>query len=355
MENVVENVRRDGEIIWFTLDLESGQTISQVGLWERDVCVYDCRFRIGCIGAVWTKEEYRRRGYATRLLEYAIRQTHEDGGDILLVSGDRGLYRRLNCVAAAPYNMFKISKDDLKVFPRGVVEVREYSDEDLSNLTSIYQMESVRYHRTIEHFRNCINKRHWWPLWPGWFHVKHNTYVVRWGSQSLAYVVVQPSSLNSSEKIVAICEYAGSRSAVVEAIPWIFQRYGIERLLLWASPFDFELNFLLGKMGFKPEIRDLPGHTVKMLDFPRLCEKFKSYFEARLEPRTVELLNFKQEDGVFTIEFKDEKIQFDSKTIVRLVFGSVEEPLEIPKNGELSNLLKRIFPIPFPWPGLEAF
>ncbi|MEM2849292.1 MAG: GNAT family N-acetyltransferase [Candidatus Bathyarchaeia archaeon] len=356
MENIVERIRRHGEVIWLTLDLESGQTVSRVGLWERDVYIYGCKFRVGCIGGVWTKEEYRGRGYATRLLKSAIKRTWEDGGDILLVSGDRGLYRRLNCVAAAPYYLFKVSRADVENFPRGIVEPREYCDGDLSDLVEIYQMEQVRYFRTIEHFKGDMDKRHWWPLWPGWFYVKPNTYILRCKFQNLAYVVAQPSAQKDSKgKTVAICEYAGSRSAIVEAIPWFFRKYEIEKLLVWVSPFDLEFKYLLEKMGLKSEIEDLPGHTIKMLDFQRLCRRLQPYFKAHLGSRNMELLNFRQENNVFTVEFQSQRFQFDSKMIVRLVFGSVEEPLKISENGELAKMLKKIFPIPFPWPGLEAF
>lgn len=351
----MENFKRDGEVVWFTLELESGRTVSRVGLWEKAVYVYGCTFKVGCIGGVWTKEEYRGRGYATRLLESAIKRAREDGSDILLVSGDRGLYRRLNCVAAAPYYLFKISKEDLKDFPKGTVEPEEYHDEDLLDLVGIYRQEPVRYHRRVEQFEKSIDQKYWWPLWPGWFYVKWNTYLIRWESQSLAYVVVQPSNLNGSKRLAAICEYAGSRRAIVEAIPWIFQKYGVETLLLWVYPSDLEFKFQLRKIGLKLEVVDLPGHTIKMLDFPRLCERLKPYFEMYLKPRNLELLNFRQEGEVFMVEFQSERIQFDGKKVVRLVFGSIEEPLKIPKNGELAAILKGIFPIPFPWPGLEAF
>lgn len=352
----MEKTKKHGETIWLTLELESGQTVSKVGLWERDVYVYGCKFRVGCIGGVWTKEEYRGMGYATRLLESAIKRTWKDGGDVLLVSGDRGLYRRLNCVAAAPYYLFKVSRADVENLPRGEVEPREYCDEDLLDLIRIHRMEPVRYHRTIEHFEDDMYKRHWWPLWPGWFYVKPNTYILRCDSRSLAYVVVQPFTQEYSKmRGAAICEYAGSRSAVVEAIPWIFQKYGIEKLLVWVSPFDLEFKYLLKKMGLKPEVEDLPGHTIRMVDFLRLYSRLQPYFEAHLGSRNTKLLNLRQENDVFTVEFQGQRFQFDSRMVVRLVFGSVEEPLKIPGNGELATILRKVFPIPFPWPGLEAF
>jgi hypothetical protein len=180
--------------------------------------------------------------------------------------------------------------------------------------------------------------------------------MLKFGSQSLAYVVIQPSNQGGlSGKIAAVCEYAGSRNAIVGAISWIFERYGVEKLLIWVSPFDVELQYLLNKLGLKSEIGDLPGHTIRMVDFPRLCEKIRPYFEVHLGCRKAELLKFKQENDVFTVEFQGQRLQFDSRMIVRLVFGSVEEAVKMPDVGELTAILRRIFPIPFPWPGLEAF
>ncbi len=108
--------------------------------------------------------------------------------------------------------------------------------------------------------------------------------------------MVQPSTQEGSRgKTAALCEYAWSRSAIVEAIPWIFQKYGIEKLLIWVSPFDLGFKYLLKKMGLKPEVKDLTGHTIRMVDFQRLCRRLQPYFEVHLRSRNLELLNFKQE------------------------------------------------------------
>jgi len=48
--------------------LLDGDTISHVGIREREIVVYGCRTKIGSIGGVATEPEYRNRGLATRLI-----------------------------------------------------------------------------------------------------------------------------------------------------------------------------------------------------------------------------------------------------------------------------------------------
>lgn len=73
---------------------ENKKIVSLVGLTEEKVDINGYQIEIGNIGSVSTHPEYRGKGYATKLLQQAIKKAKKDGLTYLMISGDRGLYRR---------------------------------------------------------------------------------------------------------------------------------------------------------------------------------------------------------------------------------------------------------------------
>ena len=136
--------------------VEDNKPVSHIGILESEITVYGCRTKIGSIGSVCTYPEYRGRAFATRLLEDCIRKLNEDGVDIMLVSGGRGLYKRAGCVEAGRVHNFRISQDDLGKFSRQDIEVFPYEERNLADIMAIYQKEPVRFCRCREDFQKVL-------------------------------------------------------------------------------------------------------------------------------------------------------------------------------------------------------
>ncbi len=66
-----------------------GKIVSHIGIVVRDMIINGCRISVGNLGAVCTREDYRKRGYAWATFEDAMTKLCTEGVDAFLISGFR--------------------------------------------------------------------------------------------------------------------------------------------------------------------------------------------------------------------------------------------------------------------------
>jgi len=341
------------DIINLSIVLEDGQSISHVGIKEREAVICGCTTMIGCIGGVATKSDYREKGLATRLMKLAARKIDEDQGDIMLVSGDRGLYRRGGCVAAAPTYRLNVTRADAEKLDDPRARLVPYEEKNLLSIISIYQKEPVRFHRTREEFRALLERRTPAPFW-----TKTDIFTLHDDHEILGYIVTQGPRNEGRGKgsVRAIAEYAGDRKTVADSIKLLFAEYDMEKLLLLIPEHDRDFLRILRQSGIQGRKGNLSGHTFKIINFPRLMDRFAPYIRERVGKDRADSLRFAQEGDKFGITYKQERLELDGESLVKLIFGTHDkDERDITPAGEMSELLQALFPLPFLWPGLNSF
>lgn len=342
------------DIVNLSIALEDGQSISHVGIKEREAIICGCTTMIGCIGGVATRSDYREKGLATRLMKLAVRKIDEDQGDIMLVSGDRGLYRRGGCVAAAPTHRINVTPAKAEKLDDPRARLVPYEEKSLLSIISIYQKEPVRFHRTREEFQNLLERRTPAPFW-----TKTDIFTLHDDNEILGYVVTQSPGNEERGKgrIRAIAEYAGDRKAVADSIKLLFARYDMEELLLLVPEHDRDFLRILRHSGIQGRKGNLSGHTFKIINLPRLMDRFAPYIRERVGKNASDSLRFAQDGDKFSIAYKQERLELDGESLVTLIFGTPEEAEKdiISTTVEMSELLQALFPLPFLWPGLNSF
>ena len=342
------------DIVSLDIVLEDGRAISRVGMKEREVVIYGCRTLVGCVGGVATKPEYREKGLATRLMKRSIQRLNDDQGDIMLVSGDRDLYRRQGCVGAAKFHRFRVTKMDVERFGDSDLQLVPYNEQNLLDIVSIYQREPVRFHRTLEEFRVSLKRRTPAPFW-----TKTDVLMLEDDDQFLGYVITQQPRDEERGKghIRAIAEYAGVRKTIADSIKSLFARYGMEELAFFVPEYDVEFLHTLKQRGIQSGKGNLRGHTFKIVNLPRLMARFTPYIEERVGRDRATCLKFAQEGGKFSITYKQEHLELDGESLVALIFGTHDEAEnEIISGAQgMAELLQALLPFPFPWPGLNSY
>ncbi len=335
---------RQGQMVDLDFLLD-GTVVSHVGIRERKVLISGCWIGVGSIGSVATEERYRNRGLATRLMERAIRRIDEDGGDVMFVSGDRGLYRRLGCVGAGIFRKLTAAKRDLKVFEDPSLNVRRAEKQETISLVKIYQAEAVRWHRTLKDFREGLEGGGA-PLWR-----RVEPLLIERDGKSLAYLLVQTPKQDDRERsgILIASEYAGSRTAVLSAARALLEKRGYDRMFFYVPEHDLEMLYNAGRTGMAAEMGTLPGHTFKIVNLKRLIEDLSPCLEDRLDGRKE--LSFEEGSGKFQLGWGSERLIAEVAEAERIIFGPHSQQLKkrIPKS------MQQLFPIPFPWPGLDSF
>ncbi len=327
--------------------IEDNKPVSHIGISECDITVYGCKTRIGSIGSVCTHPEYRKRGFATLLLEDCVKKLDEDEVDIMLVSGGGDLYKRADCVEAGRVYNFRISQDEVEKHNIQQIEVLPYEEGSLENIAKVYQREPVRFFRPLEDFRKIINTG-------AAMNKESEMLIIQRGDDSLGYLAVQFPGKEGEKRTSRVAEYSGVREAVVDTIRCVFDRYDIQELSFNIPFNDVELIYLFKKMGFKSTLGSVPG-TIKIVNFLRLMRRFRPYVEERLGKKKADLLGFSQEGDEFTIRFSREQFSTGARELVQIVFGTYDEKEReaMPKEGEIVKILMAIFPLPFIWPGLN--
>lgn len=343
----------EDEIISLDIILEDGGSISHVGIKEREFIIYGCRTMIGCIGWVATSSDYRERGLATRLMKRAGQKINDDNGDVMLVSGDRDLYRRRGCVPAAVTNKFIISRADAEKLDTSDIQLVPYSEDSLLDIANIYQKEPVRFHRHLAEFRALLKEWAPAPLWTG-----TDVYMLSDSGESLSYVVTQePRDEDGGNGRLAIAEYGGSRKTVINSIKALFARHDVEELQFFVAEHDLEFLHILKQQDFEGVKGSLEGHTLKIINLPRLMDRLASYIQERVGREIAGSLKFAQDGDKSKIIYKHESMELDGESLPVLIFGTHDEAEKeiISSAKSMTSIFQALFPLPFVWPGLNSY
>jgi GNAT superfamily N-acetyltransferase len=148
----------DENLAHMRIMLEAGAPVSHVGYAVNDISLDGAMIRTACLGAVCTRESARGKNCAAALMEDATARALEEGVSLLLVSGGRGLYRRMGCVDAGLYSVYRLERDHA-VPPVIPCAVSEWTAEDLPDLMRLHQAERVRFVRNAGAMRAQLESR----------------------------------------------------------------------------------------------------------------------------------------------------------------------------------------------------
>lgn len=320
--------------------------VAHVGVCIRPAVILGARIKVANIGAVCTDPDHRGRGLASALMADARRHARESGASLMLISGGRGLYRRLGYVTAGRFDRYQLQAAQLHGPGTPGVELTDYREEDLPGVAALQQAEPVRFVRPASDWRRLLAA--------GVLMCDpSDLLVIRQGGQSVAYVGVQrPCPGNSrTEGNARIAEMAGSRSAIIAALPALLDRYEAPVVNLWVQRMDVEMSTQARCRGWTPQPKTFPG-TVGVIDPPALMEALAPL----LVERSAEAADLKitaTEDEV-TFALGAEQVTMKAPgPLAALLFGGETEAAGTgpPQDSKLGCLLEALFPLPLLWYG----
>jgi GNAT superfamily N-acetyltransferase len=315
-----------------------GKPISHMKVVYNHLLIHGCRVKVASVGGVCTHPDFRGRGAATLLLDHCIGDGTSAGATLLIISGGRGLYRRAQAVDAGPTLRAEIVPGSVQR-TSGACSARLATPEDWPTFARLYQQEPVRFVRPADFVAAALSRRHHMGAW-----------IVESPEGAEAYLLLARDwgvSRDDPRRIVG--EYAGSRAALVQALPTILEGSGLSLISFDFPAHDRELAYLFERNGVGLKRRTIKDHTIRLLNLPTLMGRLRPYVEARLTRSEARQLSFEQgETCVFA--FGDEELEFDLGRSAALVLGGPKAPRV---EGELGRVLGSVFPIPLPMPGLN--
>ena len=324
--------------------VDEGAVVSHVGALTRDISVLGYQMSTMSIGAVATYESHRGQGLATRLMETAISKAVERDAVLMPISGGRGLYTRLGSKRIGQYALYTVHRD---VLAAGETDIRRAESADLPEMTRLYAEEPSRYVRPAADLGTAVDA--------GWICDRDGeTLVIREGGRVVAYAGVQKRRPDREDEAnrARLAEIAGSRSALLRALPDLYDRYGVDAIEIVTGATDRELASLLRPHGVTAAPQGFTG-TVLVLKPDRLLRIFDDYIGGVLGRNS---LAWKVSGESVKFRFGGQEHAVSTGDLGALVFGVVEpdeDPLQAIPSGPLRTALESVFPFQLPWYGFN--
>ena len=319
-------------------DRISGRVVAHVGLCFQTIMIFGAKIPVVEVGAVYTLPNFRGQGLATKLMHDAVAHSRRSGAALMLVSGGRGLYRRLDCVDTGKFWRYRVDRPSSLTMVRfgalsRSVKIRRATERDLPTLVAMYRREPVRFVRPMRDARRLwkadrlMNAKCWF-----WIVERNREPVAYLGHTSMWEGKTKP------KRVLPVLEIAGDRNGVAAALPHLFSHTEADALSVIGYGYDEELAGALKKYPREPQ--EFWG-TVKVLDAARLTRCLRGRFLRAMKVRA----------GADWVEYRlgTETVSLiGASDVTRGVFGGRggEEDCHWPP-----TMLRGIFPIPLVWYG----
>ena len=327
--------------------VEDGICVSHVGLKAQDAYLFGCRIRTACIGGVCTHPDFRKLGLATLCCDDAWRKAYEEGVDVMIVSGDRNLYRLRGCLRIGDDRVFSVTPETI---PPALAELSKtvtltpLTEEELPLIMECYRAEAVRFQRYPSDYRYLMQSR--WAM-----NSPLDLWVIRERGEFRGYIFAKNPRGQSESNLV---EFAGDRHAILAALPELMRRYSLTNLHFQVQRHDRQLRSLCEANGWEGTPRSASG-TVALVNFPQLMERMRPRFEELIGVERTAQLRFSQEGEAYRFGLGGEEFTTDRDTATRMVFGTLAggEPALQGLGGALGEVLRTILPLPTLWYGIN--
>ena len=312
------------------------KVVSTVNFLKQDISIEGIKLKCASIGAVCTHEDYRGIGYSSLILDRVEEKMYEDGVDILLVSGTRGLYTRRGCSLVKSHYKYEFNKgidcNELKFI--------DYSEDYLEDVCKMYNLNSTRYLRTLEDFKTLINS-----ATIAWGNFKYKKCIIKKEKEVVGYLVIR--IIDGEEKVGQVIECFGNSICISKALRSLLTKLQLQKIIYNVHVKDY--YNLLEDYDYK-RLHYQQG-ALKIINFKNLMEKLKGYFKYHFDSEFLKEIKFTQNAEKYLITFKNEEVKINNVSdLNKLMFeGNLENLEGLEENLKIAKFLKSVFPIPFVW------
>ncbi len=317
---------------------QNGKIVSHVATSIRPVILGGISTWEAGIGAVATHPDGRGKGFASILMQDAVRRSVEQGADIMLISGDLGVYRRMHAVDCGIYPVIKISKNRLHT--NSAFSVSPAQDTDIDSIVSLWTTLPTRYMLPREDWVALSQCRHVMDKPSDWW-------MVRLGIEPVGFGIVHQEG---SE--LWLLDWAGHPDALEAAAAFWIDRYQAETLVYISVK---EKTIPISWKQQIEQIRSFYG-TVLVINARRFLSRARSLLEEKIGTTDYAQLSIHAEEQSASFELDDECVEFvNGGELALLFFGHPTEDIvsrKLPVDSKLRSILKRMFPVPLVWYGI---
>lgn len=305
---------------------DNGAVVAHVGMTQRGVSILGCELRVACVGAVATDDAFRGRGLATQLMDAARAQAQSDGVDLMMISGGRGLYRRMGAVDVGCD--FKLRIPCAQTDESSAVSVRPFTPGDLPACKAAYANKPVHFLRPDSDWDHCWTSHVLALRKTAFTIITHN-------DKTCGYIITYSENDGATHRVA---EFAGSPPDIASALSPLTNLLNAQEIELHLQACDVDLRNLLADRTTTLE----PASARGTLLFMNAAQAIK-----RLQPVLGDGVTVREHGDGFRFECGGGSVSVaDMHDATQFVFGHHDTHI---KRGPFTDVL----PLPAPWYGLN--
>jgi len=320
---------------------DGDRVVSHVGYLDKAVSYFGHELRVGMIGAVATHPDYRGRGLATRALSESFGRFRKRGGQMMMISGGRGLYLRNGARSVGAFPEYVIQGEGLARAEGGDLALEECGPEHASILGSLHRLKPLRFIRPLEEWTVHLSAR---------FCMNHSSefWLARRAGQPVAYLILRVD-LVDGQRVCTVVERGGRAREAVGALQMLAREKGFDTVRWRIYPHEDELAAELRSAGALQSGLDTMHGTLRIIDFESLMGALAGYIAEILGEDTAGDLSFSELPGErFAMRSgEQEAVVSGYGQLAEVLFGAGLDALSAPlAEGPLKRALSEVLPLP---------
>ncbi|MCM1991246.1 GNAT family N-acetyltransferase [Oceanirhabdus seepicola] len=315
---------------------EDNKIVADVNYLKQNIVVQGANIIAASIGAVCTNSEYRGRRYSSKILDKVEEQMKSEGIDVVLISGTRDLYRRRMCSMVKSHYKYEITPNNEHID----FEIKEYEEEHLNKMIQLYNLNSTRYLRTYEEFKELLDS-----ATIPWGTFSYKKYVITKQDEVIGYLIIRV--IDDDKKYGQVIEAYGDSNTIYMALRKLAYDLQLENVCHYVHIKEYNNQF---DKYDKREL-DCQQGTLKIINFEKFMKDLNTYFIQYVRKDILDKTMFTKEGEGYLIQFEDEKVIIDNvESLNKLIFqGNTEKIKYINECSNIKKFIETVFPIPFVW------
>ncbi|MRH41180.1 GNAT family N-acetyltransferase [Aquibacillus halophilus] len=310
-----------------------GKLVAFMGLLPAVINLGKAKISVYSLGSVCTAIDYRGQGIASQMLEEISEFLQKTEASLLLVSGDRTLYRKAGCFPFGQLTRFTYKGSSY--IPSKDLNISEMETSDLLGMVRVAEKREVAYQQGLLDFSELIEAE----AYASNIKLSHKVLVNKSEGLISSFLVVGLPHHSSVNRTAIAIEWAGEVDELESLLAYAVETYQLDEIEV---PVPWQDQVLLENLSSLPNQKVKNQGTIKVIDAKCLLQQIYPYVKEKFKGN----VRFKtDENGCVEVITPTVTETLSPEELISFLFNVDAIDKSVVKLQQATN---NAFPIPFP-------